>query len=319
MPQVSSYCAPDGVRCTVFLHLHGFGHSILKYFLPFSTRQPLRSASLRRASSSLTGVFWPAHRSPACLESSWRSLADASGLLRSLPPCAACARACGVGYGRWAHSSERRLIGETLGSAVAHGSASVRAPPPASAGFAAGPAGERGNTCLATAAAPPITMEPPGAPLGRRAAAGEIGRGLAEHDPSVNPVPQIANQADKKLLNCKNAVSEARHAPYVHDQHHPDRGVRHSCWRCAMTGRIGSSGGQPRARWSVSRWSPRSRRTSMPMRWSGRMVRLAGWLARPRKWSSPATTRSAAYNCWSTSPSSSPNCATRPGSGRTRR
>jgi hypothetical protein len=31
-------------------------------------------------------------------------------------------------------------------------------------------------------------------------------------------------------------VCEARHAPYVHDQHRPDRGVRHYFWRCAVTG-----------------------------------------------------------------------------------
>jgi hypothetical protein len=31
-------------------------------------------------------------------------------------------------------------------------------------------------------------------------------------------------------------VSEARHVPYVHDQHRPDHGVRYRCWRCAMTG-----------------------------------------------------------------------------------
>ena len=31
-------------------------------------------------------------------------------------------------------------------------------------------------------------------------------------------------------------VSEARHAPYVHDQHRADHGVHYSCWRFAMTG-----------------------------------------------------------------------------------
>src|SRR5260370_42383289 len=31
-------------------------------------------------------------------------------------------------------------------------------------------------------------------------------------------------------------VSEVRVAPYVHDQHRLDHGVRYSCWRCAMTG-----------------------------------------------------------------------------------
>lgn len=33
--------------------------------------------------------------------------------------------------------------------------------------------------------------------------------------------------------------SPDRHAPYVHDQHRPERGVRdYCCWRCAMTDRI---------------------------------------------------------------------------------
>jgi Protein of unknown function (DUF2637) len=31
-------------------------------------------------------------------------------------------------------------------------------------------------------------------------------------------------------------VSEARVAPYVHDQHQPDHGVCADCWRCAMSG-----------------------------------------------------------------------------------
>jgi hypothetical protein len=31
-------------------------------------------------------------------------------------------------------------------------------------------------------------------------------------------------------------VSEARHAPYVHDQHRPDHGVYVDCWRCAISG-----------------------------------------------------------------------------------
>ena len=31
-------------------------------------------------------------------------------------------------------------------------------------------------------------------------------------------------------------VSEVRFAPYVHDRHRADQGVRDYCWRCAMTG-----------------------------------------------------------------------------------
>ena len=40
-------------------------------------------------------------------------------------------------------------------------------------------------------------------------------------------------------------VSEGRHAPYVHDRHRPDRGVRDYCRRCAMTG-------ADRIRWSTA-------------------------------------------------------------------
>jgi hypothetical protein len=29
--------------------------------------------------------------------------------------------------------------------------------------------------------------------------------------------------------------SQGRHAPYVHDQHRPDQGVRYSWWRCVVT------------------------------------------------------------------------------------
>jgi hypothetical protein len=36
----------------------------------------------------------------------------------------------------------------------------------------------------------------------------------------------------------KGFVFEDRHAPYVHDRHRADHGVRDYCWRCALTGQI---------------------------------------------------------------------------------
>ncbi len=106
-----------------------------------------------------------------------------------------------------------------------------------------------GRRCAARRAAPSAVVRawprPPrlglawrllGAPRWRRAAAGEIGRGPAEHDPSVNPVSQIPNQADNRPLTCKNAVSEEGLATYVHDPDRPDRGVCARGRRWAITG-----------------------------------------------------------------------------------
>ena len=42
--------------------------------------------------------------------------------------------------------------------------------------------------------------------------------------------------ANYKPLTCSDAVSEVRHAPYVHDRHRADHGVRDYYWRCAMSG-----------------------------------------------------------------------------------
>lgn len=55
-------------------------------------------------------------------------------------------------------------------------------------------------------------------------------------------------QAGKRISagQAHTTVSEVRHAPYLHDRHHPDHAVFACCWRSAM------SGGDRVIRWSTA-------------------------------------------------------------------
>ena len=107
-------------------------------------------------------------------------------------------------------------------------------------------------------------------------------------EPDLNPHGPDLQQSGRTQLRLRTAnnisagqghdrdVSEERLAPYVHDRHRADHGVRDYCWRCAVTGADRVISGLPRGRWLV--WL-RSRPMSALTRWCGRMARLARRLA----------------------------------------
>ena len=70
--------------------------------------------------------------------------------------------------------------------------------------------------------------------------------------------------------------AEDRHAPYVHDRHRADHGVRDYCWRWAMSGGTASSGGRPRLSCSALRRWLRWPHMNTPTISCERVVRQAG-------------------------------------------
>jgi hypothetical protein len=60
-------------------------------------------------------------------------------------------------------------------------------------------------------------------------------RGPPQRPSSITGVSPASESRVCRSLTCTDGVSEARHAPYVHDQYRLDRGVFTCCWRCAMS------------------------------------------------------------------------------------